>query len=191
MSAQISDKFVYNNEMYELSVTQYSLGFDVRKFGINPRLAYSRRSLCFRGYDTVFSIKKNKLVLKKLGIIPFNKEAEPPEINGVLPTVHGSLLYDWYYEGINLEFPYTGALLIVKDLIEEEYVDIGFQRPLSFRKAIELTFKKGVFLNANDISETFNRIRKTSEANLRYKEISSLPFWIVQCVDDVSCGEKD
>jgi hypothetical protein len=90
---------------------------------------------------------------------------------------------DWLYRDVNKTIRYTGRVMITDDFIQERYIHMGFQSPLSYRKVVELAFDKGRFIGANDLSETVAKLRDTQEMESRDSQLARLPLWIEDCFD--------
>lgn len=187
MTAQINDIFLYEDIEYDLSAIEFpGRFFSVKRLGITPM---SPHTACWRGYVATFSIHKDKLVLKALDTNNGNGKAEPVAINRIMPEItkpeklskdYGEWR-DWQYRDVNKIIRYTGRVMITDDFIQERYIHMGFQSPLSYRKVIELTFDKGKFIGGNDLSETIAKMRETHEMESRESQLARLPLWIEDC----------
>ena len=147
MSAQLSDKFKYNNKKYSISAIEIPhMFFNITKLGLKPHAIHSA---CWRGFVAEFGIgNENRLVLVELKTN--NGKAPPPKINGIEPKIvfGGGLKY----HNLNLPINYSGKILITSGFIKEKYVHMGFQSPLSYENIIELSFENGIFTDENDMS---------------------------------------
>ncbi|MHA1739270.1 MAG: hypothetical protein ACTSXA_16100 [Candidatus Heimdallarchaeota archaeon] len=80
-----------------------------------------------------------------------------------------------------MKIPFSGGLLITKDFIEEMYVHMGFQNPMSYRIVYELTFENGELVKFTDISEVMEKRRnegKNHDALPRSDEKDAVGKWI-------------
>ena len=189
MSGQINDTFSYEDNDYSISAIEFpGRFFSIKRLGITPM---SPHTACWRGYVATFSIHNDKLVLKALDTNNSNGEAQPVAINGIMPVViqektsnkDYSGWRDWQYRDVNKIIRYTGRVMITDDFIQERYVHMGFQSPLSYRKVIELSFDKGKMTGTNNLSETVANLRETQEMESRDSQLARLPLWIEDCFD--------
>ena len=189
MTAQINDTFRYHNELYDIAAIQFPEDFfDIERLAITPE---ATNTACWRGYVAGFSLQQNKLVLHTLDTNNSNGKATPVAINDIMPEIvkPDGLVDDykqfrkWYYRDINLVIPYSGSILITNEFIEERYVHMGFQSPLSYHQVIELTFTGGSFVKENDLSQTAAMLRETQQLESREEQLARLPVWICECFD--------
>jgi hypothetical protein len=154
MSGQIDDTFQYNNVEYNLSAIEFPERFiDIYAFGIEP---IEFHTACWRGFVATFTINSKKLLI--LNRLYTNngsdKTNKAPLINGKLPkisTPEGLIeeyadFREYYYDDLDYAIPYTGSLIITKDLIENMYVHMGFQSPISYKNVLHLVFDNGQFI---------------------------------------------
>ena len=74
---------------------------------------------------------------------------------------------------MDLPIKFTGFILLGKDFIDEMYVHMGFQRPISYKTVIEFQFQEGEIISVNDFSELIEKLRKedpTKDASPNYDE---------------------
>ncbi|MHA1532525.1 MAG: hypothetical protein ACTSR6_11050, partial [Candidatus Heimdallarchaeota archaeon] len=83
------------------------------------------------------------------------------EINGRFPIKKKSVFsFNFMYDDLNLPISFTGFILLGKDFINEMYVHMGFQRPISYETVIEFQFREGEIIAVNDFSELIAKLRK-------------------------------
>ncbi|MDO5566151.1 MAG: hypothetical protein Q4G59_05795 [Planctomycetia bacterium] len=113
---------------------------------------------------------------------------DAPKINNIIPkkrpedNSQNSSLYfyeDYLYENIQVPISYTGSLLICKDFIEDCYVHMGFQSPMSFKTVIELEFEQGKLRKETDRSEQAERYRNSEKPSRNENMVQ----WIDECFD--------
>ncbi len=107
-----------------------------------------------------YRLDENNLILQDMQLN--TKEAK--KINGVKPKKTKDI-FKFHYQDLNLKLDYSGKLLIARDFIDEMYVHMGFQRPIAFRKVVELDFKNGELLSVNDLSEQMENRRNKAPAD--------------------------
>jgi hypothetical protein len=182
MSQQVNDKFIYNNDKYELISIEFPKTFiDWESFDLNP---VELSTACWRGFINTFAVIDDHLVLDEIytnnQTLNENEEMVTiiiPKINNLLPKIEKpeGLIKEYKdyriltYKGINYKMSYNGSLLIVKDYIDE-YVSgpYAFLRisPFCYEKIVKLKFSKGKFINYIDFSDYGEKIRnerKTSK----------------------------
>jgi hypothetical protein len=192
MTAQVNDSFVFDNISYSVSAVESpKTFFNILSLGIKP---VGPDTSCKRGYVAIFSINNEKLVLNSLFTNNgFQIENEAPLINGKLPKIsipkdyNDTTWWEFTYEDINLIMNYTGSILITKDFIDDMYVHLGFQSPISYNIVIQLIFNDGNLISSKDLSDIAALMRKgkTKTAKKKMKEKN-----IVQWIDDCFRGNK-
>ena len=160
---------------YSLSAVEFQEEFfDIHSLGFHPT---SLSTACWRGYVAGYAVYKNHLVLNKLYTNNGNdKDFEIPAINGKMPEIESSKGYtdeykDTYkrftYKYLKLKIDYTGSLIITKDFIQDMYVHMGFQSPISYETVIMLTFIDGKLILTKDISDIAKKMRGTKKKMTR------------------------
>ncbi|TFG13118.1 hypothetical protein EU537_07345 [Candidatus Thorarchaeota archaeon] len=153
MTGQIPDFVLYHGEEYDL------VGIDGRgllsphDFGLAPK---SPHTACWRGFVMYYECKENRLTLQGMDV---HSDAAPM-INGAKPEERGESSFRYHYEGIDVEVPFTGTLILARDFIDEMYVHMGFQRPHAFKTVIELTVENGHILQSRELSSQMEEQRK-------------------------------
>ena len=130
MTGQISDSFLYDGDEYYLVGIDGDDFFGPLFFGIETIPA---STACWRGFQAFYRIDGEYLVLQDLNI----SMKEEKEINGKKPT-KGESYFKYQFRDLNIKIKFTGTLLIARDFIEEMYIHMGFQRPMSYETVIEL-----------------------------------------------------
>jgi hypothetical protein len=139
--------------------------FDPHAYGLKPAHAYQP---CWRGYLSQYSVTEGRLLLDDLRLClmaPANQDDGPagqpgPAINGVAPRFAGRSLglnntYDW----LHLPVPFTGGLLAAAGLVEERYIQLGFQPAWHYKTVMELLFENGALTQARDVSLSVAALR--------------------------------
>jgi hypothetical protein len=155
MTGQIPDLIEFNGLEYTLVGYKGRKLFSPLDYDMKPRMT---STACKRGYFVKYSCNNDILTVEKLEI---NVE-EPKEINGVKGTknIEELIRFQYSYENLNLEIPFSGKLHIATDFIDEMYVHMGFQRAFAFKKVFELQFKEGKLISTKDISSQMEKKRK-------------------------------
>jgi hypothetical protein len=156
MTGQIPDSFLYEGEVYSLIGIEEEEPFSPLDYDIMPEMA---STACWRGFVLYYKLDNNYLVLQDMQL----NTQEAKKINGVKPKTTKDM-FKFHYQDLNLKLDYSGKLVIARDFIDEMYVHMGFQRATSFRKVVELDFKKGELLSVNDLSEEMEKRRSKDSA---------------------------
>jgi hypothetical protein len=189
MTAQIDDKFIYKGKSYSVSAVENpDKFFDFQYLGIAPE---AESTACWRGYVAEFSIDEKQLVLKNLSTNNGNGKSPIPVINGTEPLIvkPKGLVHEYsawrnlLYKNVNLPLHYSGAVLITDQFIEERYVHMGFQSPLSYEVVIELIFDNGIFNEENNLSNIAAVKRDNEQPEDHNSRFTRLPSWIEECFD--------
>ncbi len=159
MTGQITNKFKYEGEIYELVAYHGESLYAAEDFGITPQMA---STACWRGYQTFYDCVDGELILDSLHV----RTEDKITINGVVPNENEELAEDsWVffntiYENLTLKTKFTGSLLLGKDFIQEMYVHMGFQSPESFKIVIEIEVNDGEIIKITDMSARMEERRK-------------------------------
>lgn len=180
MTLQISDKFYYNANEYNLLYKEGDeLLFNPSNHGFDP---YDNSSGCWKGYLCEYIIDNNYLKLDNLYInnkvkIPFNGIRPDNFISTLVSLVkdknslHYITSFDHKYTNINFKINYTGECLIgygyTEHSFDYEYYNYNcVLSPHSFTQVLKLQFNKGKLINITDISSELESLRK--ELQLQY-----------------------
>ncbi|MCK4973321.1 MAG: hypothetical protein KAS52_08360, partial [Candidatus Heimdallarchaeota archaeon] len=145
MTGQISDSFLYYNEEYSIVGIDGNELFEPLSFDIETIPA---STACWRGFQGFYRITEEFLVLQDLYI----SMKEKKEIRGKKPS-KGESYFKYHFNELNLKMSFTGTILIARDFIQEMYIHMGFQRPMSYTNVIELYFEKGKFTREKNLSK--------------------------------------
>lgn len=164
MTAQIGDKFYYEEQEYKLIAASGDFGFKPAKLGIRP-VAHS--TALWRGYIATYSITRSKFQLEALELF-LDPKAQIPKIYGKEPcsgsakddlqiTVFGK--EGLYYGQLNHVLDFDGRIILGKDFIPAYYQHMGFQQPWAYEHVYEFIFEKGKLLETVDHSAKVENIR--------------------------------
>jgi hypothetical protein len=151
MTGQISDSFLYNGEEYFIVGIDGNELFDPLSFDIETIPA---STACWRGFQAFYSINEEVLVLQNL----FISMKEKKEINGNKPS-KGESFFKYQFPELNLKMNFTGTILVARNFIQEMYIHMGFQRPMSYENVLELHFVKGKLTREKDLSKKMEELR--------------------------------
>ena len=151
MSMQCTDSFVWNGkEWIFLAASDVYKLFDPAKFNLEPEMWHTA---CYKGFIIYFKVVDELLYLDRL-IVHCADDKYPP-LNNVEPEKYDESAMD--YKNINLLLPYSGRIIIGKDLLPQ-FEGRCFIGPHSYKTTFELTFKKGKYISSKDISGTYEGI---------------------------------
>lgn len=164
MTAQISDEFNYGGVRFSLAGISEGELFDPSLLDLKP---VAGCTACWRGYQAVFAVSDQRLVLDTLHInLADETNREPligPPINGVTPTGDAgkpARFFNNDYVGINYHLEYSGGLLLADGFIRNLYVHMGFHPAWKYERVIELIFENGVLIAEHDRSEQMAELRR-------------------------------
>lgn len=156
MTAQIDDTLVLRGSRRAIAGQSGTGLFDPASLGLQPSAPCTA---CWRGYQAVFGLEGNRLVLEKLHVNLAvdgggTSRLPGPPINGVHPTpAEGE--HDWFnhhYAAVALPVGYSGGLLVADGFIRELYVHSGIHPAWKYRQVTELLFDNGVLTAERDRS---------------------------------------
>lgn len=179
MTAQITDKVLYQGEKHEIVGIKGKGLINPTNFGLEPVMIHTA---CYRGFYLQYSVLNDKLLLTRMNVND-GSDSYPP-ISGIEATV---LYYDTrdgekmernerVYEGLRVPVPFSGGLLIARDFIREMYVHMGFQKPTSFRTVHELLIDNGTITRMIAHSENVAQLRRKMQG--QSSEPEDLMGWI-------------
>jgi hypothetical protein len=154
MTAQMPDVVRYQDEEYVLVGVRGRGLFTPKDFGMTP---VSVLTSCYRGYWTEYTCDSDTLWLTEMTVSAQGNRYG--EIGGVEPMVE-RVPPTARYEGIRVESRFTGRLLIAKNLLQEQYVHMGFQKPTAYKTVIELVVEDGKIVEEIDRSDHYAEVRK-------------------------------
>ena len=159
MTGQITNRFKYEGEFYELVAYHGESLYTAEDFGIIPQMA---STACWRGYQTFYDCVDGELILDSLHVRTEDKIA----INGVVPIKNEELdedswtFFNTIYENLSLKTKFTGSILLGKDFIREMYVHMGFQSPESFKTVIDIEVSNGDIIKITNMSARMEERRR-------------------------------
>ena len=160
MTAQIGDRYKFENNEYTIVDMSAAIDFHPSEYGIFPVPACTA---CWSGFWCVYIIKEDGIFLEDLYVHSGNDQY--PAINGVLPEQQeGNEAFTYMghrrYAGLNIQISYTGKILVGDDFLQEYYIHMGYQRPWAFKKLVELVFKDGKLVESKDRSSVAAKVRE-------------------------------
>lgn len=159
---------LYHGDAYELAQATSPLIADVEALGFRMRQA---QIAC---YDMTFCIVDNQLVLRDILMLKANSVAVGTNIyNG---EIHRELAY---------HIPYTGKLLIVRDLFQHNLLSDHhnpFMSIEAYDTIRELVFKEGELICSHDHSATMSALRtvarKWRKPDNQFDFLANLSAWM-------------
>lgn len=154
MSSQIMDTLEIEKNIYDITeVSTSDLMFNPLEFGLFPQAICTA---CFRGHWCEYQIKDSMFVLNDFYM--HNSLDNYPIFNGVSVSEYEKTGHK-KYENVQLVIPYTGKMLVGKDVIYEFLTMASRQRPWAYKKLIECTFENGRVVSLVNCSSLAKKIR--------------------------------
>ncbi len=171
MTAQVPDSLHYLGEQYTLAAFSEGEPFSPIDAGYRPVMA---STACWRGYVCGYELKDGLLHLRELWVshqprkAPVTQRQQPPDLNGVTAIRdEKSFFGDWHFDNVGLPLAYSGGLVIMRDLIRELYVHMGFHPAWKYQHVYELVFEQGRLMEARDASPEMARLRTRLREGLK------------------------
>ncbi|MCK4849186.1 MAG: hypothetical protein KAT16_09185 [Candidatus Heimdallarchaeota archaeon] len=156
MTGQMSDTLRYQKEQFDITGVKGDGLFHPEDAGL---ISYSCSTACWNGYLTTYEIVNDELLLAELLI----NTKKVKDINGIQAEKLRDSSFTHQFSHLNLKIPFTGNLLIGNEFIQSMYVHMGFQRPITYRKLIELKIRNGNLLESADLSRRIEEIRESGK----------------------------
>lgn len=146
MTSQIPDKFIYNGEEYELVGVDGGELITPQDYGMEPEMLHTA---CYRGFYCKYKLTDDGLFLTEMVIGKVEEGYQP--IEGIMPTFPSDGSYsNIIYQGLKLLTPFTGRLLLGKNLIVE--LSSGYEDATSYNTLLEVTLTAGKLVSIQDVS---------------------------------------
>ena len=165
MTAQMHDIILINEKVFSIVGVYGGELFKPQSVGITP---FSVITSCWRGYVCQYKVSNDKLLLDELQVftrmesVPTQEQTfvtqKAPSIKGVSPTGNHPI-FNNFYEGVELEIPFTGNILAGDGFIQSLYVHMGFHPAWKYQTVLELTIDHGTVLGIRDISAQMEQLR--------------------------------
>ncbi len=163
MTAQVGDKFCFNDQKYVVVALSQPIDFHPSQYNITPSYCCTA---CWRGYWCEYSISSEGIFLEKL-FVHTSDDIYPP-INGIVPSAkkaHTQYMGHEVYEGLHIRIPYTGKILAGDDFMPEYYIHMGHQRAWAYKILVEFVFENGELTGQNDHSHIAENLREMLKNN--------------------------
>jgi len=155
MTGQIPDFIVYDDKEYDLVGVRGEGLLTPQDFGLIPK---SPHTACWRGFVMYYECRDNRLLLHAMDV----HADTAPVIKGVKAKEQGNSSFNYHYEGIDIDVPFSGSLVLAREFIDSMYIHMGFQHPQAFKTVIELIVENGSIADVVDLSK---KIKKAREKN--------------------------
>ncbi len=176
LTGQIPDYINYDGEEYDLVGVSGKGVLSPQNLGLEPK---SPHTAGWRGFVMYYECKENRLSLHAMDV---HSDAAPI-INGIKAKDGGESSFRYHYEGIDLEVPFTGLLILARDFIDNMYVHMGFQRPHAFRTLLELVVENGYILQLRELSKHMEEQRKQNP-DMDAMPVSSREEDVMEWIED-------
>ncbi|MBU2650134.1 MAG: hypothetical protein KKA81_04295 [Bacteroidetes bacterium] len=170
MTAQFSDGFSYKGKEFSIAGINGEGLFNPVPHGFIPK---STCTACWKGFVAGYAVNAGHLVLDTLDINleDFPRRGlfsrRPPRLNGRYPSSVDDgvgTFFDYHFEDVGLQLPFSGGILIGDGFIQELYVHMGYHPAWKYEEVYELLFDNGRLSTENNVSE------KMKEFRLRMKD---------------------
>lgn len=150
MTVQITDKLLYDVELYDLIEYKGEKLLDLSEYGLTPTMMHTA---CYRGYYANYAIIEDQLIMQRLTVK--DAQGEYNQIDGVSP-VPDSFGCAYVYDGLNAPMTFSGSILIAKDRIFDLYSAHNEFDLENYGRVCLLGFKGGFLFKNEDISSPRN-----------------------------------
>ena len=189
MTAQIDDSFLHHGIEYSIAGISAGKILDMPALGLRPTMG---STACWRGYQAVFALQEERLVLERLDVNlfeggegwPRGRELQGPVLNGVTPRPGPSGSFNNRYEGLGLPLEYSGGVLLGIGFIHELYVHMGFHPAWKYERVVELVFERGILLREADRSRQLAEFRGMMSARALEPGAEASPEDIARFVEE-------
>lgn len=188
MTAQVPDRFTYNQKQYSLAGVNGTGLFSPSDHGMKLT---SPHTACWRGFVAHYDVREKALRMESLAVWSDEAETLPLLMYGaplrlregeVEDPLEGS--YSGAYENCPEPVPFTGGILLADGFISELYEHMGYHPAWKFQEVHELVFEEGRLVKASDRSAQAQEYRER-QAGTRPKFTSAAEHmaWIADTFD--------
>ena len=153
MTAQIGDKYRFNDENYAVVAISERVDWHPTMIGLQPRHVITA---CWRGYWCGYEVSQTGFFLEDLYIHTHNDKY--PKINGKKPVSEKGAIHQ-HYEQLHIPINYNGNILVGAGFMSEHYIHGGLQRFWGYKTLLELMFVDGKLVKTVDYSALANAVR--------------------------------
>lgn len=166
MTAQISNIFKIGEKEFDIVGLSDDLHFSPRDYGLKPVALHTG---AVSGYHYEANIIDGQLVVQNLYVNDY--DGNYPDILGVYAVDKTQETGMYFYENVNIPLEFTGKMLIGHGFIRKYYEHMGYQRPHAYEELMILTFRDGMLLDQEDISDKAQMVRDNIDCDPEgYKE---------------------
>ena len=167
MTAQFPDHVRYGRKLFDLVDIAGEGSFEPRVHDLDP---VSLHTACRRGFICTYAVAYEMLLVDRLDInlngSNGRARSDAPALNGAAPITAADDEFNTRYERIRMRVPFTGTLLIGRDLTGERYFDWWHNPLLRYEEVHELVFEEGKLVSALDISAAVARGREQASRDI-------------------------
>ena len=145
MTAQISDRFLFNNDYYSLIGIKGGNLPTPKSFGMESEMM---TTACYRGFHALYELTEKELILREFTLNEKNKNYIPIAGKKAVVTENFGT-----YEDINLIVPFTGKIRLAKDFLREFYIHMGYQKASAYETVYDITIENGRVILIRNRSE--------------------------------------
>lgn len=180
MTAQLTDQYIFKNELYEITAIESPLPFDPTDYGVFP-VSYS--PTCQRGYFGYYGMRDGRLCVRNLYTTTDGRYPDIMGINAIRNSYDFFLNLFHIYREINIPVDYSGAMFIGRDLVEDFYEMDHGREHYAFKIVYLLKFEKGEMCSARNVSDKMQKIRDDIICDTNYFRYDETTFSFVRNPD--------
>ena len=158
MTAQVSDLFLIGADVWAVAGVRDGRLWEPGDAGL---VVTPIGSSCWRGYRVTYEVVNGRVVLTsvRVGARSTTSDGRPPTIAG-RPFVQSSA-FGQLCEGLDIAFPLTGEVLVVRELVSagERRINMGFRAPWQYVHARLLTFDCGALVTTTVLDQDMAQLR--------------------------------
>jgi len=145
MTAQITDTFIFKDEIYSLIGITGDKLIHPSQFGMEPVILHTA---CYKGFYSTYELTDSSMILRKMTLR--ERQNNYRVIEGNKPIIKD---YIATYYDLNIVVLFTGKIRLAKDFVEKLYVHMGYQKATAFETVVDISLENGKVLAINDRSE--------------------------------------
>lgn len=160
MTAQITDEYTFNDELYTIIAISDPIDFRPEEHGFQPSAA---STACWRGYWCEYRITEEEIYLDKFHVHQDGAMRYPVFCGQKAHKSRYKYENMLVYSDLHFVIHFTGSIVLGRGSISKYCVNMGFQRAWAYEKVIELRFENGAVVETVDHSDYVRQIRREIE----------------------------
>jgi hypothetical protein len=156
------DEILFRDELYHVILIEKEEIFSPSTFGLTPIWKDSSFFDCNCSYE----VNEYHLILRQLEVCVDNGYRSVLQTEPVFSKQIEGRDY-MMYSPLQHNLDYTGAMIIVKDVVDEKYIVDSIVPCYAYRKVLELVFSDGILVTTIDHSRAMKRVRLNLDYGFR------------------------